>query len=199
MSRPRQYTDDAILEATLQCVLEHGPAVSTMTIADRAGMSQAALFKRFGTKERLLVAALLRPPRELPIIDLIRAGPGPEPIRDQLETLGTALIAMFRRIVPCLTMLHAAGVDTQDALSRPDSPAILGRKAITSWLATAQSTGRIGTLDTSCVAVAFIGMLQARPFREQVVGDMVLTCTDAEYVHQVIALIWSGLTPEQTT
>ena len=53
--RPRQFTDEDILTATQACILELGPSVSTTVIAGRVGMSQAALFKRFGTKEKLFL------------------------------------------------------------------------------------------------------------------------------------------------
>ena len=56
--RPRKHSDEDILTATRQCVLDHGAQVSTELIADAAGVSQATLFKRFGTKDNLLRLAL---------------------------------------------------------------------------------------------------------------------------------------------
>ena len=61
MVRPRQFTDEQILASARKSLLEHGPGVSTAKIAKAVGMSQAALFKRFGSKEDLLIAALMPP------------------------------------------------------------------------------------------------------------------------------------------
>ena len=45
--RPRQFSDDELLQTARRCFLEHGPGVSTGLIAEELGVSQAALFKRF--------------------------------------------------------------------------------------------------------------------------------------------------------
>jgi AcrR family transcriptional regulator len=195
VARPRKFTDDEIISVTQRCILTHGPGVSTTVIAEAVGMSQAALFKRFQTKERLIIAALCQPPTDLPILDMIRQGPGPRPIEDQLIAIGTLLLALFRNLVPCISMMAAAGIDTR-VLSRPDSPAILGRKAWTQWFEAAQAQGRIRKIDSAATAVAFIGMLQARPFRELIIGDNGLTCSDQAYVTQVVHLLYAGMQPE---
>jgi hypothetical protein len=46
------------------------------------------------------------------------------------------------------------------------------------------------------MAVGFIGMLKARPFREIILGDHGLQCTDEEYVTQLVDQLWSGIAPE---
>jgi AcrR family transcriptional regulator len=195
VARPRKFTDKVLLEVARRCLLEHGPSVSTTVIADEIGISQAALFKRFGTKEKLIIAALCQLPADYPMLEVLKRGPGPEPIRDQLIELGTFLVALFRQIVPCFSVMAAAGVDSQ-ILSRPDSPPVLGREAWTSWFEIAQAQGRVRPLDASVTAVAFIGFLQARPFREHIIGDMGLTCTDGEYVTQIVDLLLTGMLPE---
>ena len=44
MARPRQVSDEQILEAARSCFLEHGPAVSTTVIAKRLGISGQGSF-----------------------------------------------------------------------------------------------------------------------------------------------------------
>ena len=61
--RPKKISDEDILEVARQCLMEQGSGVSTQFIADRLGVSQATLFKRFGTKLKLLQAALYLPIR----------------------------------------------------------------------------------------------------------------------------------------
>ncbi len=196
MSRPRKFTDEEILAAAQRCVLAHGPGVSTTVIAEEIGLSQAALFKRFGTKERLIVAALVQPPSDLPLLNQVRAGPGPAPIREQLIQLGTMLISIFRNVVPCLSMMAAAGIDTKK-LAHPNAPPVVARKAWTAWFNAAQAQERIRPIDSAATAVAFLGMLHARPFRELVIGDLGLTCSDEEYVESIVDLLWAGMAPEE--
>ena len=58
MARPQQIADDQLLQVAREVFLEHGPNVSTTLIAERAGVSQATLFKRFGNKSCLMFGAL---------------------------------------------------------------------------------------------------------------------------------------------
>jgi len=196
LSRPRRFTDVEIIAATQRCVLAHGPSVSTTVIADEVGMSQAALFKRFGTKERLIVTALCQQTEAMPLFERLSKGPSEAPIRDQMIDMGTELVAIFRHIVPCFAMLAASGFDLA-GLATPDSPPALVRKAWTQWFLAAQDQGRVRSFDPASMAVAFIGMLHARPFREIVIGDKGLTCSDQSYVEQVVDLFWGGMAPEE--
>ena len=198
MARPRQFTDEAILEATRCCILEHGPGVSTHMIAERIGMSQAALFKRYGTKEKLMVEALTRPMGRFPFIDLIAEGPSPAPINEQLLVLGIGFMTIMRKVVPCMAMLHAAGLEPHKNASE-DAPSKIIRRELTRWFEIAIENKRLRPLDPASVAVAFMGMIHARPFREIIIGDNSLTCSDEEYVSDVVNVFWSGMSLEQNS
>lgn len=58
MPRPRLIQDEQLLQAAREVFLEQGFSAPTSTIAQRAGVSEGTLFKRFATKEDLFVAAL---------------------------------------------------------------------------------------------------------------------------------------------
>ena len=88
LARPRRFTDEEILATTQSCILEHGPGVSTLMIAEKIGLSQAALFKRFGTKEQLIVRSLQQPMQPNPIARILSQGPTDAPIPDQLVEIG---------------------------------------------------------------------------------------------------------------
>lgn len=180
---------------TQAAVLELGPSVSTNMIASRIGMSQAALFKRFGTKEKLILAALSRPQMMTgnPVAALLMAGPTQAPIRDQLIDIGTSILTVMRKLVPCMAMLHAAGIDPREEMSHDMAPPIQGRKLLTAWLQQAMDQGRIRSMDPHIMAVGFLGMLKARPFREVILGDTGLECSDTIYVTQLVDQMWSGI------
>ncbi|MFI1993108.1 TetR/AcrR family transcriptional regulator [Actinoplanes sp. NPDC020271] len=57
MARPRTVSDDAILAATANAVAASGPAGVTLAqIGAGVGLTAAALLKRFGSKDQLLLA-----------------------------------------------------------------------------------------------------------------------------------------------
>jgi AcrR family transcriptional regulator len=57
MPRPRQTTDDAILQATGRAIARYGPARLTLAhVAAEVGVAPATLVQRFGSKRGLLLA-----------------------------------------------------------------------------------------------------------------------------------------------
>jgi AcrR family transcriptional regulator len=177
-------------------VLLHGPSVSTNVIGKENGMSQGALFKRFGTKEHLFISAFSQMADSFPLIDRLREGPTADPIPDQMIELGTELLALFRHLVPCMSMLAATSI-ARDLMSGPSSPPVVGRKAWTQWFQIAQDQGRARAFDPAAMAVAFTGMLHARPFREFVIRDKGLTCSDEDYVSEIVRVLWCGMAPKR--
>ena len=57
MGRRKKVSDDAVLAVARTVFAQRGHGASTRRIAELAGLSQAALFQRFGGKDRLFVAA----------------------------------------------------------------------------------------------------------------------------------------------
>ena len=158
-------------------------------------MSQGALFKRFGTKEHLIISAFSQMAESFPLIGRLRQGPTADAIPDQMIALGTELLTLFRHLVPCMSMLAASSIG-RDLMSGPSSPPVVGRKAWTQWFQMAQDQGRACAFDPAAMAVAFTGMLHARPFREIVIRDKGLTCSDEDYVSEIVRLLWGGMAPK---
>jgi AcrR family transcriptional regulator len=84
--RPRDgRVDQAIVETTLAVLAEVGPtALSVEEVASRAGVSKATIYRRFPTKDDLVVAALAS------LNESLMAGAVDGPVRDVLVTLVTA-------------------------------------------------------------------------------------------------------------
>lgn len=58
MPRPKSLSDEAVLEAALTLMRQHGPdALSFGTLAKATGLSGATLVQRFGSKQALIRAA----------------------------------------------------------------------------------------------------------------------------------------------
>lgn len=193
MARPRQVSDEEILLAARGCFLEQGPSVSTTVIARRLGVSQAALFKRFGTKEDLLIAALAPP--EIPgFVPLADAGPDARPLPLQLRELAGEIHRFLQGLVPCLAMLQASGLDMRTLMTRYQIPPPLrAHRALTGWFERAAAAGRLGPCEPSAVATILIGALQGH----RMLSMIGATPNPAEgYLDQVVGTLWRGIAPE---
>jgi AcrR family transcriptional regulator len=85
MARPRTVSDDAILTAAAQAVAASGPANVTLAqIGGRVGLSAAALMRRFGSKDRLLLALARHGAETLPA-RLAAAGAAERPVAALIE------------------------------------------------------------------------------------------------------------------
>ncbi len=194
MARPRQVSDEAIVEAARRCFLEHGAGVSTTRIAEEVGLSQAALFKRFGTKADLLQRALL-PPAVPEWIAAVEQGLDDRPIPEQLANLATAIATFFRDYIPCLMTLRASGHDIKQMLaSRYEvPPPVRARLALITWFDEAIAQGRMRSVDSSATAEALIGSLQGHAFLSHMSG---MQPDPERFAHCFVDLLWRGLEPE---
>ena len=199
MARPRKHSDEELLDAAREVFLAHGPAASTTLIADAVGLSQAALFKRFGTKELLMVRALL-PPSRIGWVEALEAGPRPGELPDQLVEIAVDATRFFDRMMPCLMTLKAAGLDLAALVrSLPTPPPIRARRAATAWFQAAMDQGRMRPADAEALAYTFIGSVQSRSAMSHIFGEPVLTEPQRlAHARGVVDGLWHGLRPSPT-
>lgn len=195
MGRPRQVSDQEILEAARECLLEEGPGVSTTAIAARCGLSQAALFKRFGTKQELIIQAL-GPPLVIPWVERLKSGHDDRPIPDQLREIGLDVLAYFIDVVPCMSTLRACGVDLREVIAREPVPKpVQAQLAFAHWIEGAIRAGRVRSVPPRGAALTFLGALHTLAFSSHVTNTPPADLPQA--VDDVIATIWAGLAPEK--
>jgi AcrR family transcriptional regulator len=100
LPRPRRVTDEALLEAARAAFVVHGFGASTRAIARAAGVSEALLFQRHGTKVDLFFAAMVPPPFVPPA-----PAQGARSLEQDLGTLALEVLAYFREVMPILVQL----------------------------------------------------------------------------------------------
>ncbi len=199
MGRPRQISDTIILETARAAFLEHGPAISTVEIARLVGLSQATLFKRFGTKSVLMQRALM-PPAEAPFIDILKRGPDERALRTQLLELAVAVGRYFDLIVPCLSVLRAAGVDGRECMKQYDvPPPVRAQRALASWLRSAADVGHLRAIDEEATAILFLGALQARALLKHLLGSQIAGIDDERFLNNLVDVITVGLAPRRAS
>ena len=195
--RPRTISDEQILKTVRSCVLSEGPAVSTQTIANEVGVSQATLFKRFGNKVHLITRALLLGMEAPLFIKTLEAEVDREAPKIQLLELATSMHAFFEKMVPCWSALKAAGIEPPEASSK-DAPPIRARLAIEKWIRTLQDEGiALATENPETISIALIGALQTRSFRRHIIRDKFMTESDEAYVKDLVDFTWRALSTKE--
>jgi AcrR family transcriptional regulator len=187
--RPRSAASErAILRATIELVGEFGfDGATTDAIAARAGVSKATIYRRWSTKDELVLAAVTSIGHEVRV-------PDTGSLESDLRALVGGLVAVFadERFVPLVPMI----VD-QMARKPPFRAAMQGgfirlrREVALEVLRRAQERGEI---DVDGADLAFAQDLLAAPlyYRVLVSGDRVDDALADQIVWTVIAWLTRG-------
>lgn len=165
---------------------------STKDIARRAGISEAALFKRFATKAQLFMAAMVPP------------SPGIEPIlaraaaaktgQEGVMIVAQALLDYFRVAIPVILPLVAqpafGNAVTQNFQT---SPATSLLKAVAAFLKAEQLRGRIRADDPQAAAGVLVSSMHSIALFE-IMGFHGGAMPKAA-VKALVNAIWTGLQP----
>jgi AcrR family transcriptional regulator len=189
MPRPRQVSDERILDVARDCFVECGAGTPIALVAARLGVSQPALFKRFGTKEDLLLAALA--PSAVPEwMPLVEQGPDERDLREQLREIARAMTEDFARAVPSISVLRSTGISPAVAYRRRGVPPLVrAREALAGFITRAQSSGRARACDADALATMFIGALHVRIFLKHVAGDEASGSDAESYIDEVVSVV----------
>ncbi|MFO0727788.1 MAG: TetR/AcrR family transcriptional regulator [Myxococcota bacterium] len=200
MGRPRQVTDEQILTATRQVVLERGPQVSLDAVAQELGVTSPALLKRFGNRQTLLVEAL-RPNMDQ-LERLFQEPIDARPFVDQLDDLLERLSRYFRSMFPCLMALRESGIPREEFESMVKLPPhVAAVRSMEAWLGGMEERGFIRTDATETVAMAIVGAISTRTITHHFAAKFRLTRTQREYQRELAELFASalGAKPKQKT
>lgn len=196
MARPQQVSDTEILETARRCFLELGPSVSTDVIAGELGVSSQALFKRFGTKQELMLAAI-RPPAIPPWTATLEAGPNDQPLRVQLEAIVEEVSIYFAEMSRRLSLIRWSGVPIEELLREYDPPPPqIGIRALAQWLERAHRKQLIRSTDFLAAAMALLGSLHAPVFLAEMLQQKQSAQARKAYVTEVVNLFARGLEPD---
>jgi len=196
MARRRQVSDEEILEAARSAWLED-PRASTARIAKRIGLSEAAIFKRFRTKVRLMLKAF-GVEKGPPWVGLVERGPDDRPLDAQLLELALEVDGFFRNLMPRVAVLKGVGLSPKQIFGDDEEPPpLVGFRALRDWFSRAQTGGLVcSSHDPGALAIAFIGAFQGRAFWRQLFEERV-EIADEVYVRSVVSTFSRGLVPEE--
>jgi len=183
--------DEVLLARARAVFVERGYAGATKEIARRAGVSEALLFQRYGTKTDLFFAAMA-----LPAVDLqaLFDTPASEP-RAQLASITAALVDYFRDSMPVLVQLLSRPGFEFEAFARrhPDAPLSALRRGLVAYFARERDAGRMAPVEPGAAALLVFALAQSVAFFEAMgahdgrMPDVVL--------ERSIETLWSGIGP----
>jgi AcrR family transcriptional regulator len=190
--RPRQFSDDELLQTARRCFLEHGPGVSTGVIAEELGVSQAALFKRFKTKQALMMEALA-PDEEPSWIAEVEAGPDERPVPEQLREVIERIDAFLAQMLPAIAVLRAAGLGPADVLGhREVPPPVLAHRTLSGWFRRLHELGRARIPHPQSTAMMFLGALHARHMLGHMLGSHAPKL-EPDFLQNLVDVLWAGI------
>ncbi|MFZ5892945.1 MAG: TetR/AcrR family transcriptional regulator [Myxococcota bacterium] len=103
--RPPVISDDDILEVARAVFLERGIQATTDEVAERAGVSEGTVFRRFKSKDALFRAAMRFSPEAVPaFIEGFISEVGQGDLRDRLLHFATRVLELGRTAVPMMMM-----------------------------------------------------------------------------------------------
>lgn len=157
MARPKAISDDQLLDAAHAAFLEEGYAVPVSAIARRAGVSSAAVFLRYPTKDALFRHVLLRAFQDQVVAALPDVESEPDVERALGRLAGTMLTFMRRN--SGLVLLRAAAGSTRMCAGPDEHLADGPAAALARWFERQMDAGRFRRADPHVTARIFCAIL----------------------------------------
>jgi AcrR family transcriptional regulator len=196
MARTPKITNEQILDAAREIFLQQGFGASTLEIAQKAGISEASIFKRFSTKEELFFASMGIPERP-PWVQELDSLSGKGNLKENLIHLCLQTLEFHRQVMPRLMMLKARGNLLPEMASVIKSKPIREVKVFTNFLAQEIEQGRLRSSDPQTIAMILLGSLMNYVFLEQMHPAEVIKIEEAIFVQNLVDIVWQGIAPIQ--
>lgn len=203
MARPTVIRNEAILEAARQVFLERGILATSAEVAQRAGVSEGSLFKRFKTKADLFRAAMGLDIEDAPAaVSQLASRVGAGTVEENLAVALLDAIGYMERIFP-IAMMSWSNPKVNDCLpfgNDEEPPPLKLQRLLAEYLEAEQALGRVRPLQAKILSRALMGTVSSYVFSELVVARRGLEPMDREaYVREYVMTMWAGMAPVVST
>jgi len=198
MARPTHIRDEDLITAAREVFLSNGLSATSAQVAERAGVSEGTLFKRFGTKLELFRAAMAPQLEEsaskwVERLELAATAPSVD-MRGELVQACRSCVAFFEHLLPLMMMSwsNQGSCGLPDTLSGENPPPVRLLRRLTAAYSRLMTTGKLRVADpemaarmllSGCQSYVFFSMLRAQ------------SASLDFYVEQLVDFMWSGLRP----
>ena len=190
MGRTRTVADEDILEAARKAFVERGQLATTREIAQAAGISQAVLYQRFGSKDDLFFSAMAPPPPNLE--DLLGDPPrSADETEAYLAEVAERLYRYFETVAPLFVQLATHTAFHSDHLADAHQPMMEAGlvESLSTRLSDLAKKGCIRKGDGRAMAQLLISVVHG----EALSAALLKTPPDADRRRETMRLIWRGL------
>ncbi len=197
MARPVTISDDQILEAARAVFTEKGPRATTAEIAERAGVSEGILFKRFGSKAGLHKVAMSSDIAGDWIRREMRAQ-APLRTKKDFERFLRWQADVLRNVAPVVIMAWSfrAHVGALPAdLAGPESAPLVAIRTLGEMLQEEMDAGYLQQRDAPGIAQIITGSVWYFVFLELLLGRQGGAMTEDGFVQQLARLVLADLLP----
>jgi len=193
MGRPKRVSDEALLAAARGVFLAGGIGASTKTVARAAGLSEAAVYQRFKTKDELFFGAMIPALQEGLDETLFEQAEAEPDAATALEIIALGLMGYYRDLMPLLVLLitHPAFDHDQFLDRHPHMPTETLQARVVGFLSARQEAGELKTVQPEALAETLIAALHSFALMEQLGahgGHM-----SEEKIKNSVRALWSGL------
>ena len=194
MARIPKITNEQILEAATEVFLHKGFGGSTQEIAQKAGISEASIFKRFSTKEELFFAAM-GIPETPPWVKQMESLSGKAELKANLNQVCVGILEFYRHVMPRIMMLRARGNALPEMGAKLESKPIQDIKVLTSFLEFEIQQGRLRPCEPQAIAHILLGTLMNYVFLEQRSSPESTPTDELLFVENLVDILWQGISP----
>lgn len=197
MGRPKTIDDKRLLAIAREIFVRDGAFGSTKEIARRAGVSEAAVFKRFPTKAELFLAAMAPP-----VIDvdaLVQKAEALGDARRSVVFVAEQTLEFFRQSLPVILPLIRNPLIGADAVHRHFGRGQAARltEAITRHLRNEARKGRLDNIDPFAAAALIVtSMHSIAQFEVMGFHDGAVPVSG---VRALVNTLWNGLRPRKSS
>ena len=193
MGRPKRIEDDELLKIARAVFVLDGAHGSTREIAQRSGISEAALFKRYPTKVALFLAAMMPP--NVDVDALIAVAEAASDPRQSLIVLCERMLDYFREAIPIILQLTQNPLIDLEAVRRRFgvSPEQRLAAAVPAYLARQAERGRIACPDPGGAALLLISAVHSLVLFEIMTLHAPRDAQTA--VRAIVGALWEGIKP----
>jgi AcrR family transcriptional regulator len=188
MGRQKTITDEEVLLIARNIFRERGHTATTREIAQAAGISEAVLYQRFGSKDELFFAAMH--PKGPDIERLLGAEDPPDDARAYLRKVVIQLGEYFAEVIPLAlrVMMHPSFDPKSLARGQPRGPAGL-HAALAQRLASLARRRRIRALSETVTARLLVSLAH-----DWALGQVhVLSPCGIGVLREMVDVLWEGL------
>jgi AcrR family transcriptional regulator len=201
MGRPPKISNEAILDAARQVFWDHGMEASTANIAQKAGISEAAIFKRFSTKQDLFMAAIGIDSHPA-WVKILEKGQPRQDFKVELTEIMHEMLAFYQDMTPRVLMMMAPLALLRSKQFVP--PPIRDYQLISKFLDHAIALGYVRDCDTRMIAHLIVGTVNHYTISKTLTDKHKLAelppemkMNEQEFIEGLIENIWCLITPNR--